>query len=882
MRRYAQALALAAAASLGISPTVQANPAEGEARSILRDADRVYSVVAGEGDGTSTVTNPANLGYLEGINGVLDFSYTARRARRRGSGVGAFIGIPVPFDLAAFGLGYQLLLPLQPDSVDQGDEEPQGPDDPYSKISLALAVPFQRWVPGLSIGLSYSRLVAGTNFHANANQLDLAVSYWPARFVALGLVGRALNVPRTGDADGRVVQPLVVDPEIAFRPFGTPVFELAGGLRYAPRVPADARFRTWFLEPRARLMSSFGGVRLFAEVERMRFNPDPVMGLEPRDGVRLSGGVEVSFGHVAFAGAPLLSAGTGSDFAADGGAARLRITQERYPTVAVSPRLVTRLRLASYRGDRGMWKAVNEIDAIADRGGVLLVETRGMSYGWAQTEEIREALMRVRDRGGKVIVYMEGASLRSYFLASAADRIIAHPNIKLGVIGMRIEALYYADLLAKLGAKAQFVRMAEYKSTPERYERSGPTDPSAKQRLMLVSDTWNHALRLIARERGHEPRVIKEWIDRAPIVPDDAVGLGMIDELAYRDELDARLEAWLDRKIRIEEPDARKWHRNRYGPPPRVAVLFVEGDIVRGDSFTVPIIGRKIAGSNTLTKQIERLRKDTSVRAVVVRCNTPGGSVTGADAIARELDLTRKVKPVVISMSNACASGGYWITTAAQYVFADAMTVTGAIGVFQVGFDLSGTAEMLGLGVDDFDLGANAGMWSIWKPHSESERKAIERKVGHDYTVFTDRVAKARSMSTEQVDGVARGRVWSGVRGTEVGIVDAYGGLREAVIRARAIAGMPTGSGEVALYPPPPTVLDNVRAILGFRIPNPLSSGEGTRGRFGVRAAAAGGGALAVLPRPVIEVLRRLPVALWLGDAPESLALMESSIEIVD
>jgi protease-4 len=887
--RAATTLVAITAALLADPRAALANPDIGESRSILRDADRVYREVAGEGDGASTVVNPANLGFLRGVNGIFDVAFTARRARRRGSGAGGFVGIPLPFRIASLGFGYQFLWPVQPDAGDTSDPAPQQPDHPYSKVSFALAVPLMRWVRGLSVGLSYSRLGSAANFHAKGvNQLDVGIGYWPIRFIALGVVGRALNVPATGllndcepddAASGCVVQSLVVDPEVAVRPLGTPQLEFAGGIRIAPRVPPGARWDTFVAEPRGRVSTMVGGVKVFASAERFKFNPfvgGTVGSSDARDAVRLTAGVELDFGHVGFAAAPLLSANGGESFSADGGAARLRISQERYASAAVSPRLVTRLQLSGYQGERGMWRAIEEMDAVAQRAGVVVLETRGNRWGWAQTEEVREAILRLRGSGGKAVVYMEGAGLRTYFLAASADRIIANPDMNLEILGIRIQSLYYGDLLAKLGAKAEFVRIAEYKSSPEHYEHNTATAPSARQRELLVGDIWNHVLRTIAADRGRDALAIKSWIDEAPLKPRRAVELGIVDEIAYVDELDARLETWLARKVRIEKPSKQKHHADRFGPPPRVAVLFIEGDLVNGDSFTVPLLGRRVAGARTLTEQIAKLRADPSIKAVVVRINSPGGVVSAADAITRELELTRAEKPVVISMSDACASGGYYIATAGQYIYADATTMTGSIGIFYPKVDVSGTLAMIGVGIDEKNYGKHAGLRSWFKPYSEDEREAAQRDIADAYEVFTGRVAKARAMTPPQVDRVARGRVWSGVRGTEVGIVDAYGGLREAVQRARAIAGLRVDRGEVQLYPEPPNLLQNIRALFGFQLPNPLGlEGEARAGGVFGRPVAPSAGVLSILPAAMRKVLAHLPVALWLADAPEALAMSE-------
>ncbi len=863
---------------LGLSEPARASPDQGEARSILDDPDRPYTVVAGEGDAASTVTNPANLGFLRGVNAVFDIAWTAPRARRRGSGLGLFLGVPLPFRIAALGFGYQYIYPVQPEPVGSAPDQPQGPDDPYNKFTLALAVPLERWIRGLSIGLDYSRLWSSTNFHADGiNQVDLGLSWWANRFLALALVGRGLNTPHTGPG-GSITQPLIVEPALAVRPFGDPRLELAGSVGLAPRVPSERRFHVYNVQPRGRVFVTLRGVRFFAEVSRMRYLPDPVLGAAARDGALVTAGFELAFPHVGVAGALLGSAGGESSFGVDGGAGRIRVSQERYQGFVVAPRRVTRLQLSKFAGERGMWKVIELLDQAGARGDAVLVETEGMTWGWAQLEEVREAIHRARGRGAKVAAYMSGGSLRHYFVAAAAERIIARPQTSLSILGMRVEAFYFRDLLAKLGAKAEFVRIAEYKSAPETYERASGSEPAKRQRKLLVTDLWNHVLRMIAQDRGHDPLVVKDWIDDAPLHPPEAVGLGVVDELAHPDEVDDRLEAWLGRKVRLEQPPKPREHAHAFGPPPRVAVVIVEGDLYDSESFEIPLVGRKIAGSHTITKVLEKLRKDKGIEAVVVRCNTPGGSVSASAAIARELDLLRKEKPVVISMSNACASGGYYLATAGQYIFADATTVTGSIGIFHPKMDLSGTLEKLGVGVDRWELGDHAAMRSWWKPYTDQERAAAMQDIQNDYAIFTRRVAKARNMTLTQVNDVARGRIWSGVRGMEVGLVDAYGGLREAVIRARAIAGLDPGEGAVELYPPPPGVLENLRRLFDVRLPSPLSDGGAGLAKVPASVAAAKLG----LPIGWLVALRHLPAPLWLMEAPVPMALAEETVVVAD
>lgn len=900
-----------------VSSSARANPNEGATRAITRDADRPYTAVAGEGDGAATVVNPANLGYLNAVNGVLDVGWTLRNARRRGSGVGAFVGVPIPSarragrlglagPLLTFGFGYQYLAPFQPESQVSADDVPSQVDNAYSKVTVSMALPLMRWAPGLSLGLGYSRLISISNFHANAHLLDLGLAYHPSRFVALGLVAHAVNVPRTGpetavevtikdpeepedpeDPEGdptvsvrsnRYAQPFVLEPEIAVRPLGTPQVELAAGVRWAPTLPNDgpARFKTFVAEPRVRAAVQFGPAKIFAQADVMRFLP---LGSETdagddRTGARITAGVEFIDSNIGVAAGLTSSASGRRSFSVDGGVARLRISAERYDGLDAAPRRVTRLQLSRFRGERGLWALVQELESAVDSGGMVLIETRGTSLGWAQAEELREAMRRARLAGARVLAYVEGGGLRSYFIASAAETIIAHPNTDLSIVGMRVETFFFADLLAKLGAKAEFVRIAEYKAVPESFERSGPTPPSDRQRRLLHTDVWNHVLRVIAEDRGQDPRSVKRWIDAAPLRPQRAQRDGIVDQLAFPDELDDTLERLLGRKVRIEAPPKQSFHEHQYGPQPRVAVLVVEGDLSNSKSLEIPILGRKVAGSVTLTKEIKRLREDDDVRAVVVRCNTPGGDVKAADDIARELELTDAVKPVIISMSDACASGGYYLATGGRFIFADATTKTGSIGMFYPKVDISGTLEKLGVEVDQIAYGKHAAMRSWLKPYTDEERGAVLQSLQDGYALFTKRVGEARQMSLSRVNEVARGRVWSGVRARKVGLVDRHGGLTDAIDRALAITSLDPRTVDVAFYPEQPTDLENLRRIFSFDIPFVRSGGSS----FSELTRAGGFG----LAGTLIGVLRRLPVGLWLADGPVPLAIDEAVMVIED
>jgi protease-4 len=853
---------------------------DGEARPILREPDRPYSVVAGDADASGVVQNPANLGYLAGFDAVLDLSWSAAASGRRGNGFGAFVAVPLPWQILSLGAGLQYMWRTQVDPSNELDQR----DDPYGKFSLALALPLMRWAPGLSIGVNYSRLFSPDNQLAHgANQVELALAWRANRFVTLALVARSLNAPRLGLPGAQVASPVVLDPELALRPFGDRRLELAFGMRTRfAGGPAEVT-SPHNLQPRGRVLVGGPGFRVFAEAERLSYFVESEVA--PLSAVRLSAGVEFDTPHFGAALAGNFGAGARDFFGpVQGLAARLRFSRQRYdPSLPVRVRKVTRLSLAGKSDDEDLAELLAILDELAAReGSVVLVETAGTGFGFAQLEELREGLRRLQAAEGKVVVYLEGGSLRHYFVAALADRIIAHPQRSLEIVGLSTQTFYFADLLERLGAKAEFVRIAEYKGTPEQYMRMGPSEPVEEATQLLLTDTWNHVVRTIGRDRGHDPAVVARWIDRAPWQPEPARARGLVDALAWPDELDAALEDWLGRRVRIEPPSRAPVREGQWADPAHVAVLHVTGTIADGESLRIPLLGTELAGATTLTRTIADLREDGSVKAVVVRIDSRGGSVAASVRIARELELLRESgKPVVVSIGRVCTSGGYLVATAGSYIYADATSTVGGIGVFQPKIDLSGVLDKFGASVAILAIGDRATLRSWWKPYDEHEREVVLAGLQASYDRFIERVAKARAMTPEAADALARGRVWSGVRAIEVGLVDRYGGMIEASDRAARMAGM-TGIPEIRHYPAAPSLLTRLERLWGLRLPIQLAGqGQGSEPDLAMALDPLGARALQ-FGDPLVRTLSLLPAPLWLSESPEPLALGPALVEVVD
>ena len=535
-----------------LSGPVSADPGQGEGRSLLRDIDRTVTTVAGDADASATTQNPANLGWLSGWNASLDGSFTAPAARLRGSGVQGSLALPLPLNLGVVGVSAQWLWPGQP-APTAAEASLTAPafetvDAPYTKLSAAFALPLWRWIPGLSMGLTVHQLVSSANDWAHGvTSLDLGVGWRPSRFVAVGLVARQLNMPviegglDAGAAvDGAQRVPLTLDAEVAVRPLGTRGLEIAAGARVDTRQASSLRFRPDTLggvQPRLRLQGRVGGVGLYAQSELYAARDGVLEG--PRADLRVSAGLSVQLARGKVSGGALASGLLDSPVAA-GGALHVDVGAAR-STAAVRTRdtgTVVRFDLSNYGGERGMFALVRALDALEGRAAnvLLYVDRLGLSY--PQIEEVREALARHRARGGWAAAYVDDVTVRSQFLVSATDRVYAHPERSLELLGLAVRRLYFGEVLQRLGVRSEFVRIAEYKGSAETYARSRASVPVATQRRQLLTDLHNHLVRLIGQDREVAPEEVASWWDQAPLGAERARELGILDALVYPDELE--------------------------------------------------------------------------------------------------------------------------------------------------------------------------------------------------------------------------------------------------------------------------------------------------------------------------------------------------------
>ncbi len=421
---------------------------------------------------------------------------------------------------------------------------------------------------------------------------------------------------------------------------------------------------------------------------------------------------------------------------------------------------------------------------------VLWIRVRRWGWTLAQTEEVRALLDTLRRHGTEIWISAGFYPLKGLYLASVAHRVFLTPEGSVVVPGLLSEGLYLKDLLDRLGIQVEADRFSEYKSAVEPLTRTSMSTEDSLQRAVLLQDFWETLLPPIARRMGlPQDSLATLLLTHVYFTADEALAAGLVDELRYDDEVDSLFQQAPGRPavLRPAPPPVHReaWRDRR----PVVAVVVVDGVIAQGPSappspWPLPFLGDRVAGSWTYQRIFRRLRKDRSVRAVVVRIHSPGGDAFASEEIWREIFRTARTKPVVISMAGVAASGGYYIAMGSRTVLADALTVTGSIGILNLRLVLRGFYEKLGIRKEHVKLGEHADVFSDWRELTEEERTAMHRILKKGYETFLLRVARGRGMDRSEVEALARGRIWSGDRAARLGLVDRIGGVMAAVEEA--------------------------------------------------------------------------------------------------
>jgi protease IV len=424
----------------------------------------------------------------------------------------------------------------------------------------------------------------------------------------------------------------------------------------------------------------------------------------------------------------------------------------------------------------------------------ILIEGGLQPNGWATADEVREALLDFRESGKFIYSYADYIlTQESYFISSSANRIWISPTGTLDFKGLAAEVNFYHKALEKLGVEVQVIRHGKFKGAVEPFMLDKMSEANRLQVSAYVGAIWNHVVTVIAEERALPEKRIREMADSLSSYDLGYVTRqGLIDGALYRDQLEDSIrlatEIEKDEKInfvtmtkytKVPDPFAKITGKNK------IAIIYASGNIVMGKGDETNI------GGNNYAEELRKVRKDSTIKAVVLRVNSPGGNAMASDIIWREVDLTSRIKPVVVSMGNYAASGGYYISAAGTRIMASPVTITGSIGVFALIPNVKPLLEnKLGISSEVVRTNKFSDSPSITRPMSPYEKDMMQYSVERIYSSFTGVVAQGRKMKQSDVDSIGQGRVWSGTDAMNIGLVDTIGGLTDAIKEAALLAGI--------------------------------------------------------------------------------------------
>jgi protease-4 len=459
--------------------------------------------------------------------------------------------------------------------------------------------------------------------------------------------------------------------------------------------------------------------------------------------------------------------------------------------------------------------------------------------GYAALREVRQALADFRSAGKPIVAYLTHATTKTYYLASTASELVVDPYGMIIMPGLASEPTFFAGAFAKYGINVQVTRVGKYKSAVEPFTRKEMSPENREELQELLNDIWGGLLGDMAVSRELTPAQIQHTVDAEGLIRAlPAREARLVDRIAYRDEVYDALKAKTGRAgskepfKQIALTDYAKQIRDIAAGPVlaeagrkasrggRIAVVYAEGEIVDGEGEMGEI------GGAALSRALRKLRQDSTVKAVVLRVNSPGGSASASEVIQREVRLIKAVKPLVVSMGSYAASGGYWISAPADRIFAEPTTITGSIGVFGLQFDIQKLAGDFGVTFDSVKTGKFADTLTLSRPKTTEELAVLQRMVDWIYGEFVAKVAEGRGLTPEKVEQIAQGRVWSGSDALDNGLVDELGGLDAAIAYAAEKAGL-AGNYRLLELPRQKEFIEAVQEMIEHRLPGAAKASRG-------------------------------------------------------
>ena len=441
--------------------------------------------------------------------------------------------------------------------------------------------------------------------------------------------------------------------------------------------------------------------------------------------------------------------------------------------------------------------------------GVILMPS-GPQLLWGKAQEIRDAVVDYRESGKPIVAFLEYGGTQEYYLASAADKVFLMPGSPLDLIGVASYEMFLRDALDKIDAQPDMLHAGDFKTASNLYTENTMTPEHREMAEALNRDLYEQLIEGVAEGRGLSKAEVARLIDEGPFLPDDALAAGLVDGLVYADELKRQAPFdevnWReipDREYRQLGLESVGLNRGR-----RLALIYAVGTINSGRSG-IDLLGTEVLGSDSLIQSIRAARDDDSVRAIVLRIDSPGGSAVASDAIWREVGLAAEDKPVVASMSDLGASGGYYIAMAADAIVAQPATLTGSIGVVAGKIATGGTYQKAGVNVEPVSNGRFAEIYSPVKSFTDDERAKMQEHIDAIYEQFLEKAADGRQSTRDAIHDVAQGRVWTGRQAKAHGLVDELGGLSRAIALAKEKVGLdPDEEVELVVYPRPKSLFE--------------------------------------------------------------------------
>jgi protease-4 len=791
-------------------------------------------------DSSALVVNPANLANMPGGEVRWQPVFLDEAALVPWQGHAFSLAFPIPF--VDMGLGLRLDLV---DPPADGIGARFGPRSNYQWLTGGIAF---KAGEGNALGFSLQHAYSENPLIDGLSSWSLGYSTHPINHFGMAFVANDINAP-TNDVGGYLERSY--DLGLAIRPLGTRFLELGVEGRYIDAVDP-------YWTPRATLgvdIPSLGRLRGDVAVSHV--------GSETERAWLASAQMAFAFnglsGSMEAAGGTIFGNGLGEDAKYSIGSnlafdVAFRGAREAVASEAIAYALRIRIEnTPSTREHVGLLRTLWKIAKDEPSAALVVFEVRtAPGESLARVAELRDAIALLRQNGKKVLCHLEDADGASLYLCSAANRVLVNPAGGIRFAGLRSRYFYFKSLLDKLGIHADFVRIGEHKSAPEMFTRDGSSEVSRADKIDLLQQIERNFVLSVGAGRRIAPETLRERIAQGPFIASEARAAGLVDGFAFDDQLEEEASklAGYDIHLADAEDMARRSPRD-FGMSRKVAIVYVDGDMVDGRSQSIPFFGIKLVGSYTVAESLKDAREDPRIGAVVLRIETGGGSAMAADVIWRQVQLTARVKPVVVSMGTAAASGGYYIASPATRIYANPLSITGSIGIFYGKADVSELLRKIGVTVEVYKTAPRADAESIFRPFTDDERRELEKKVTQFYDMFVTRVADGRKLSKQAVDAVGQGRVWTGEQALQKKLVDELGGLRQALAEARRLAGMPEETPIVELPPSETTLLGKILGIEGVTSKSELP-----------------------LPPQLFELARALaPFAIYPDDRP--LALME-------